>query len=1172
MQQRLNLFVLMSLVFFVIAAGALLAQQTNTSYQPNQPAPPSTATQPTQPATTSQPNQPESTTPPTQSTESIPPTQLNTTSATGTPQVTPPGTVHPAAPNMVTGEGLDLPVFGRNLFNNNDKSFEPNPDTPVPSNYQLGPGDTLAVLVYNGSDEYERSSNVITPNGDIYLKLAGTIPLAQRTLAQAEQDLRKHYAKYYTKFTLRVDVVGRRTIPIFVMGEVGKPGKYFISSLGTVFTALYAANGPTDIGSLRSIRLVRQQKSVTLDIYSYLLQGEVVDLPLQSGDTIFVSMSGKVVALAGEVRRPAKYELRDKDTLDDALRLAGGVSANSSAQIQLSRVGENHERQVLNLHLPADTAFPMKDGDIVYVGRVLPIVRNAVELKGEVNRPGPYPIEKAGTVGELMKLAEGVTPDAYLDQAIIERLGEDNTQRTQIPVNLRTILGGEANTDVKLQPRDILHVFNRNELSDLLDSVSIEGEVVKPNKYPYQPGLRISDLMQLAFGPTTEAYLQQAYIYRYPVGAQSQIVSVDLTKALIKDEKANLRLLPRDRLVVKSQQQVTALAINVDGEVANPHTLTYYDGIKISDAIFLCGGLKPNVALDHALLVRLNQETYAEELVEISLRKVLAHDGTQDLLLRNHDRLVVYPNTQMGNKQFVTIEGAVLSPGNYDFIGNMRVSHLLFLAKGLLQNAYAERADLYRLQPDNSINIIPVNLVDASTGLLTDTNPQLMPGDRLVISTRDQMEEPKLVKIDGYVRQPGNFELTMGLKLSDLLHLAGGLKPEADNTIDIYRMEGDKVSTISCKTTIVDGKPAFNIDPLLASNDLVSVRGNASFVKTTETITIDGEVNHPGAYPAYERTKQTPKTLYEILTKAGGILPDAYPAGIVLYRQQSALYTDRQQTALGNTMRDLDANVGIPMKPAANPAQPLPTPSSQPGSATASTPPATSSNTSTASSAATTSTTTPSSSTPSTTTPASGVDDANAKLAVPSTTSTTTLTPAQIAKAQSVENASASLAQVLMTDQGNSVVLVIPPRSMQTQQYSLSVPIDAEPILRSKGKRGDITLEPGDIVYVPKRPTTVSVLGGVVSNGSVVYQEGKKMDYYLTAVGGTSPDGEQSRTVIMRMNGLVVPQRLAKTIQPGDIIIVPTKHMLRVISTQGTIQNALRTLSELAISFLPFKK
>lgn len=1184
---------------------------------------------------------------------------------------TPGTTVPPVADNsipeikpLVSEQAAGLKLFGRELFSSTLASSEPNADAPVPPNYVLGAGDVLSILLWSGTTEYERSNNIIAPNGNIYLKLLGSIPLSEKTIAQAQEELRRRYSKFYKQFNLTVEVVGRRTIPIFVVGEVARPGKYTLSSLSTVFSALYAAGGPTDHGSLRQIRLMRQQRLVSeIDVYSYLINGKAVDLQLKAGDTVFVPIADKVVSVSGEVRRPAKYELTAKDNnLGSAVRLAGGVTSQSTERIRLTRVDEaSHQRKISELVLSVTAALPLQDGDEIFAVPVLPFTRNAVQLTGAVNRPGEYSIEQAPTVAALLRQADGLTPAAYAEQAMITRLGE-GLVRSQITVNLRAIMAGQAGTDVKLEPGDTLQVYNRSELSELLDTVSVMGQVIKPGIYPYKTDMRVRDLLQVAFGPTTKAYLTQAQIFRFRIGEQPELITIDLekalagdvannvllrprdqlrvydraelpelldtvtvngevtkpgsypfhtdmrvadllrsalgvttktylplaeiyrygvgtepammtvniAKALAGDAQNNVVLQPRDRMVVHARADVQDLIVRVEGEVVTPGGIPFFQGMKASEALFAAGGLKPDVALDNALLIRLNPDTFAEELIELSLRDVLARIPGKDILLQNRDRLIVYPISQLGEQRQVRIEGAVAAPGLYPYFGDMRVSNLLFLAKNLNVDAYARRADLYRLRPDNTTEIIPIDLSKAMLGLTSSDNPVLKPQDRLVVSTREQMEEIPLVKIDGYVRRPGPYFLTEGMKLSDLIHLSGGLTPDARPQVDVYRVENGIAHSETIPIKFQEGVAIPEKDMVLQARDLVSVQGNSDFISVTETITMEGMVAHPGVYPAYNENRRHPKTFYQAIKESGGLLPEAYPNGIVLYREQSIIHTNRQQQELNRTLNYLDASVG------------LNTPVAQAGT----TPPATGTAPPTTGTAPpTTATTPPTGTTTGTTPPTTGTTTGTTPVATGTTLSATGTTPSgsaipveatattlNQANAQNINNISRSLAQVISTDNGDTVVLVSPPRSMQEQKFSLTLPVDAKTVVNSNGTVGDFVLQPGDVLYVPERPTTVTVLGGVINNGSLVFQEGQNLNYYLNLAGGTAPDGEAKRIVVMRLNGRVVPLKQVKAIEPGDIIIVPTKFIINSIHTKNGFQRALQSISETALSVFSISK
>jgi protein involved in polysaccharide export with SLBB domain len=430
----------------------------------------------------------------------------------------------------------------------------------------------------------------------------------------------------------------------------------------------------------------------------------------------------------------------------------------------------------------------------------------------------------------------------------------------------------------------------------------------------------------------------------------------------------------------------------------------------------------------------------------------------------------------------------------------MRVSHLLFHAKSLQLTAYAPRADLYRLRPDNTVEILPVNLTEAMKGALTDANPRLQPRDRLRVVKRDEVGDMPTVKIDGPVRKPGSYPCTTGMKLSDLLHQVGGLLADADPVVQLSREVNGKLTNATFAVTVAGDKLTLAVDPFLQAKDLVNVMYNPGYRDPMAGFVLEGAVSRPGSYPLYREVGKQPKTFYEALSQVT-LSSDAYPAGITIFRQQNLIGNARQQSELTRYMRELDQRSGIETMS-------LP---DAPGAS-------------------------------------------------------------ETATAQSVQNLSQSLGRVIASESGDALTMVIPPRSMKQQAFGLSLAVDAELVLRTKGRKGDLALAPGDVIIVPTRPETVTVLGGVINNGAIRYQTGKSVTYYLNEAGGVASDGEKATAVVLRMNGQLVPARLVKDVNPGDVIIVPTKYITNTIKTKGPFERAIKTLAEMALIALPFAK
>ncbi len=400
-------------------------------------------------------------------------------------------------------------------------------------------------------------------------------------------------------------------------------------------------------------------------------------------------------------------------------------------------------------------------------------------------------------------------------------------------------------------------------------------------------------------------------LYRFDSNAGNSLVSVNIARVLAGDAQADLLLAPRDRLVVRSLNELNYQQIKVEGAVMTPGAIPFYKGMSVSDALFLANGITPDSALDRALLYRMNAQTFQEEVRDLSLRNALAHLPSDDISLQNHDRLVVFSLGQQGEFEQVTVEGAVGAPGPYLYSPGMRLHQLLYLAKNLRKDAYTRRADLYRLLPDNSTEILPIDLTNTLSGTASDDNPILQPRDRLVVATEEEKTEPPQVKIGGFVQKPGAFPLTHGMKVSDLLDLGGGLKPEAELNAYLYRRVDGQETVVKVPLQRVDETIMLAQDPLLQPDDLVTIQAIPEFARLDDIYHIEGEVHHPGSYPVYASDKAHPRSLYQALTEAGGLLPTSYVPGIVLYRQRSTVAADVRQKDVALALANLDAANGL---------------------------------------------------------------------------------------------------------------------------------------------------------------------------------------------------------------------------------------------------------------------
>ena len=538
-------------------------------------------------------------------------------------------------------------LFGYAIFRDASTRFEPNLDGPVDAGYRIGPGDQL-VLILTGDVEVAHTLEV-TRGGFVVIPQVGQIGVANLTLGQLDDLLYSRLGRVYsgvqrgedatTQFSVNISRL--RSNQIFVVGDVVTPGAFRISSAGTALTALYAAGGPTEQGSLRSVQVRRSGRTVaTLDVYDYLLQGDASqDVRLQQGDVLFVPVRGARVRVDGEVTRPATYELQRDEELGDVLAAAGGLRSTAAGRRVLvdrilsrsARGGAGSERTSIDIALSADGAspeFPMIDGDVVRVPRITDRVRNRIVVNGHVWTPGPQGFTPGLTLEEALARAGGVQPDAYLGRVLVSRLLPDST-RVQLRAALRDSTGATV-VPLALQPDDEITAYSRTAFR-AERYVVISGAVNNGGRVPYRDGMTLRDLVLQAGGLSDLAELRQAEIARRPDIGDSQVLSTTIRVPLDsgylfadgRTPPAGVRevpLSPFDNvLIFRDPERRVLTFVQVRGEVRLPGTYVIRNRTeRLSDLLERAGGFTEQGDTSAAYFSRLTSEG---ELVSTLVRK-----------------------------------------------------------------------------------------------------------------------------------------------------------------------------------------------------------------------------------------------------------------------------------------------------------------------------------------------------------------------------------------------------------------------------------------------------------------------------------------------------------------------------------------------------------------------
>jgi len=618
-------------------------------------------------------------------------------------------------------------VFGRNIFNTRNLTFEPSVNLATPANYRLGPGDEVIIDIWGASQNTIRQQ--ISPEGTINIQKIGPVNLSGMTVSAANDYLKGALNKIYNGLNnttdptsdIRLTLGNIRTIQINVMGEVVQPGTYALSSFSTVFHALYRAGGVSDIGSLRNVQLVRNGKNIaTIDVYEFIMKGNTQDdIRLQEGDVVIVPAYDVLVKISGKVKRPMRFEMKKVETLATLIKYAGGFEADAYTR-SLRVVRQNGEEYEVNTVKDMDySIYTMRNGDVVTAEAILNRFTNKLEIRGAVYRPGIYQLSgKLNTIRELVHEAQGLTGDAFLNRAVLYRQREDLTSEV-VQIDIRSIMNGTS-PNLALMKNDILYIPSIHDLEDR-GNVTVHGEVAQPDSYPYADNMTLEDLIIQAGGLKEAASTVRIDVSRRIKNPRStadndtigQMYTFSLKDGFVIDGQPGFILQPYDEVYVRRSPGYQAQQnVVIDGEIlfggnyamtsreerlsdlvnkaGGPTSLAYLRGAKLTRVA--SAGEKKRMGDVIRLMSRQLGEAMIDSLgigvedtftVGIDLEKALTNPkGSADLVLREGDVVFIPKNTNT-----VTINGAVMVPNTVSYMKGKNVDYYLNQAGGYSDNA-----------------------------------------------------------------------------------------------------------------------------------------------------------------------------------------------------------------------------------------------------------------------------------------------------------------------------------------------------------------------------------------------------------------------------------------------------------------------------------------------------
>lgn len=622
-------------------------------------------------------------------------------------------------------------IFGRNIFNKKNLTFAPNVNIPTPENYELGPGDEVVIDVWGASQASVRQT--ISPEGSIVVDRIGPIFLNGMTIKEANVYVQQKFASLYAGIgdyegtsQIKLTLGQIRTIQINIMGEVAIPGTYSMSSLSSIFHALYNAGGINNIGSLRNVQLYRKGKLLeTVDIYQYILKGNFSsDIRLMDGDVIVVPPYSSLVEISGKVRRPMFYEMTPQETITDLINYSGDFTGDAYREkISLTRKTGEYDK-VFTLSSDNFSSFILNDGDNIVISSGLNKFDNKAEIHGAVFRPGSYEVGKdIVTVKDMIEKAGGVKEDVFLNRAVLTREKDDLTIEN-LSINLGDLLSGKIK-DISLRKNDVLFIASNSVLNDL-GNLAIYGNVVSPGSYRYADNTTIEDLIVKAGGLLGSASIVKVDVARRIVDPTStetpttiaETFQFSIKDGLIVDGKSDFTLKPYDQVYVRrSPGYIEQRNVAINGEVLFPGTYALKEKEeRLSDIIKRAGETTRYAYLQGARLIRMQSEeevarqkktiqtisergskdSISSELVDVSrfysigieLDKAMADPKSDyDLVLKPGDRLIIpeFDNT-------IKINGAVMYPNTVLYKKGEKVSFYIDQAGGYSDLAEKKRA------------------------------------------------------------------------------------------------------------------------------------------------------------------------------------------------------------------------------------------------------------------------------------------------------------------------------------------------------------------------------------------------------------------------------------------------------------------------------------------------
>jgi len=660
-----------------------------------------------------------------------------------------------------------LKPFGYDLFDRAPSTFAPVTNVPVPVDYVVGPGDMFEVQLYGSQNRTLRLT--VGRDGRISFPELGPINVGGQLFNTVKSDIESRVARQMIGVRASVAMGDTRSIRVFVLGEARKPGSYTISGLGTITSALFAAGGVKPIGSLRTIQLKRQGALVRqLDLYDLLIRGDTTDdTKLLPGDVIFIPPVGSTISVDGEVRRPAIYEIKNESTVEDVIRLAGGLTPEADrAKAALTRIDETQHRVAVRVDLTSDAAKTqgVHNGDLLLIAHLRPTLDSGIQLQGHIFAPGVTAFRDGVRLSDVIHSVDELQPNADIHYLLIRRELPPDRHVTVLSADLAAALGSPGSAaDLQLMPRDRVTVFDLSSGRDrviqpLMDELRMQGNLARPTQvvhvdgrvkvpgdYPLESEMTVSDLVRAGGGLSDAAYGNKAELTRYDVvngdTRRTDLINVDLAAALRGDPAANIKLAPFDNLSIKEVSEWQGQeSVSLVGEVRFPGRYSIRRGETLRSVIARAGGLTDFAFVDGAVFTRAELKRREQEQLDL-----LATRMQKDLTI-------------------LAVQATATSQGGG---GAANAASALSVGQQLFAQLRAARA----------VGRLVIDLKGAMAAQPGSSADIILRHDDVLIVPRFQQE----VTVIGEVQNSTSHLYTADLSRDDYISMSGGVTRRADN-------------------------------------------------------------------------------------------------------------------------------------------------------------------------------------------------------------------------------------------------------------------------------------------------------------------------------------------------------------------------------------------------------